>query len=447
MKTVLSIAASDSGGGAGIQGDIKTISALGAFPVTALTALTAQNTTGVSSVYPVSADFVTEQIETVLSDIGADAVKTGMLCNKEIVQAVSGCLKKNGPKPLVVDTVMTSKSGATLLDRDAVSALTTGLFPLAEIVTPNLDEAAALCAKEIGSVVSMKEAAKILHGFGSNHVLVKGGHLEGRAIDIFYDGSGFTEFASERINTSHTHGTGCCLSAALATFLALGYPVIDAVATAKEFVTAAIKCSRPLGKGWGPVNPFADVLKDARGYACIKSLKTALNKLESAQAAWLIPEVQSNLGAALYPDAGSIEDIVAFPGRLVRLHDKIKAVSEPEPGASRHIAKIILTAMKHDKRCRSAMNIRYSPEIIDLCRNAGFTVGEFSRKDEPADIKAIEGSTLEWGTDQVISGLKKVPDIIFDTGDTGKEPMARVMGTDPVDVALKVIKISAMRTS
>ncbi len=444
MKTILSIAASDSGGGAGIQGDIKTISVLGGFPVTAITALTSQNTTGISSVYPVNPDFVKEQIHTVLSDIGAEAVKTGMLCNNEIVLAVAECLKKHKTKSVVVDTVMKSKSGLSLLNGNAITALKKELLPLAEIVTPNLDEAASLCSIDVDSIPSMKEAAKTIYGFGPGNVLVKGGHLKDKAVDIFYDGSNFSELVYEKLNTSNTHGTGCCLSAALATFLSFGCSALEASAKAKEFVTMAIKFSHPLGSGWGPVNPLAGISTDAQIYSCIKNLKKALEMLKNAAVAWLIPEVQSNLGFAL-PTATSINDIVAFPGRIARLYNKVKAVAEPEPGASRHIAKIILTILKYDRRYRSAMNILFTPEIIALCRKAGLSVGEFNRKDEPPDLKEIEGSTLEWGTDQVISNLKYVPDIIFDTGDTGKEPMARVLGTDPVDVASKVIKISAMK--
>jgi len=255
IPRVLIIAGSDSGGGAGIQADLKTVSALGAFAMTAITALTAQNTTGVYGVVEIEPKFVVQQIETCASDIGCDAVKTGMLANAGIIDAVAGAVRGLGP--LVVDPVMIAKSGAPLLERDAIDALKTKLLPLATVVTPNLHEAGALTGREIKTLEQMKEAARAIRDLGPKNVVVKGGHLEGVAADVLYGGHNFTEFRAERVATRNTHGTGCIFASAIAAGLAHKKTVEESVAAAKDFVTAAIRAGLALGKGCGPANPMA----------------------------------------------------------------------------------------------------------------------------------------------------------------------------------------------
>ena len=239
IPRVLIIAGSDSGGGAGIQADLKTVSALGAFAMTAITALTAQNTTGVYGVVEIEPKFVVLQIEACASDIGCDAVKTGMLANAAIIDAVAGAIRGLGP--LVVDPVMIAKSGARLLAPDAIAALKTKILPLATVVTPNLHEAGALTGREIKTLEQMKEAAQRIRDLGPENVVVKGGHLEGIAADVFYDGRNFTEFRAERVETKNTHGTGCIFASAIATGLAHRKAVEETVATAKDLITAAIR--------------------------------------------------------------------------------------------------------------------------------------------------------------------------------------------------------------
>ncbi len=441
MKKILTIAASDSGGGAGIQADIKTITILGGFAMTAVTALTAQNTVNVKAVHPVPLAFIENQIDAVLGDIGADSVKTGMLLNSETIKTVAAMLQKNRVSPLIIDPVMKSKAGDTLLEQTAIEALKTDLIPLSFIVTPNIDEASILCGFSVNSIEAMKEAALKIHKMGTENVLIKGGHLKGDSTDILYDGQKFSELSSERIDTKNTHGTGCTFSAAIATELAKGFSVFEAVKRAKDFITVAIRFSFSMGSGHGPTNPFANIARDAQIFQCLSELKNAFKKLREEKTGHLIPEVQANLGYAI-PSAACREDILAFPGRIIRIGETVTTVSDPEAGASRHIAKIILTALKYNRRFRSAMNISYSPAVIEHCKTLGFSVCEFDRSNEPPDIKDIEGSTLEWGTEKAIFSLGKVPDIIFDRGDFGKEPMTRVLGTDPAAVADKIIRIS-----
>jgi hydroxymethylpyrimidine/phosphomethylpyrimidine kinase len=441
MKRILTIAASDSGGGAGIQADLKAITLLGGFGMSAVTALTAQNTRGISEIQKVPVSFIASQIDAVLSDIGVDAIKTGMLVDSPVVEMVSRKLRSQHRARVVVDPVMVAKSKVPLLSKDAYPSLKKALIPLAFLITPNLYEASILTGKRVEKGVQMKEAARIVHQMGAQNVLIKGGHLKGRPIDILYDGKDFYEFEAERITTSNTHGTGCTFSAALATEIGKGVPLIEAVKNAKDFITTAIRFSLDLGKGFGPLNPYAAFARHQELRNCGDELKRALDILKEGAIGHLIPEVQSNLGYAL-PEATRLDDVVAFPGRIVKLNKTIATVAAPLAGSSRHIAQIILTVMNHCCDFRSAMNIKYSSAIIRKCRRLRFKCAQFDRRDEPQQIKTREGASLSWGIENLLSKKRVIPDIIYDRGDKGKEPMVRVIGKNPSEVADKVVQIA-----
>ena len=254
---VLTIAGSDSGGGAGIQGDLKTITLLGSYGASVVTALTAQNTLGVSGIHPVPAEFVAKQIDAVLADILIDVVKTGMLFSADIIKVVAERLAFFRQKILIVDPVMIAKGGANLIDSEAVATLKERLLPLTYLLTPNIPEAEALSGISIDTDADIQTAARILHEAGARNILIKGGHTDGEeSVDLLYDGTSFTRFASPRINSANTHGTGCTLSSAIATFLAQGHTLPEAVSQAKNYITESIRLAIPLGKGHGPVNHF-----------------------------------------------------------------------------------------------------------------------------------------------------------------------------------------------
>jgi hydroxymethylpyrimidine/phosphomethylpyrimidine kinase len=257
IARALTIAGSDSGGGAGIQADLKTFTALGVYGASAITALTAQNTLGVQGVFSIPADFVEEQIAAVLDDIGADAAKTGMLANNEIIRAVARALESRSFENLVVDPVMVSKSGHPLLEQEARNALKQHLLPLALVVTPNLFEAEQLAGFAVRGLEDMKAAARLIRGMGPRYVVIKGGHLPGKATDILFDGETFWALTRDRVHSRNTHGTGCTFSAAITAFLARGLSVAEAVKKAKEFVTTAIAHSLDIGRGCGPTNHMA----------------------------------------------------------------------------------------------------------------------------------------------------------------------------------------------
>lgn len=252
---VLIIAGSDSGGGAGIQADLKTVTALGGFGMTAITALTAQNTLGVFGVMPVEPDFVVQQMDVVLDDLGADAVKTGMLHSPEVIEAVAGALERRPGLPLVVDPVMIAQSGATLLQDTAVVALKQHLLPRATLLTPNLPEAEKLIGRSIGGAADMEAAAREILAMGPEAVLLKGGHLTGDwLVDLLVTSKGVKRFEGPRIDTDQTHGTGCTLASAIATGLAQGLSLADAVRRARAYLQEALRTAPGLGRGQGPVN-------------------------------------------------------------------------------------------------------------------------------------------------------------------------------------------------
>jgi hydroxymethylpyrimidine/phosphomethylpyrimidine kinase len=255
---VLSIAGSDSGGGAGIQADLKTFSALGVYGMTAITAVTVQNTKGVSGYEELAPDTVGDQIRAVANDIGVDAAKTGMLASRSIVSAVADALRETRLANLVVDPVFVSKHGHPLLSDDAVEELRRSLLPLATLVTPNLPEAAGLTGARVETREDMLWAARAIIDLGVRAVLVKGGHLEASATaaDLFVDDGREEWLEAERVPTPHTHGTGCTLGAAIAAHLARGAELLDAVRSGKAFVTEAVRAALPLGQGIGPVDPL-----------------------------------------------------------------------------------------------------------------------------------------------------------------------------------------------
>ncbi len=253
--TALTIAGSDSGGGAGIQADLKTFAAFGVYGLSALTAVTAQNTEEVRAVLELPPQLVEAQIDAVLEDIGANAAKTGMLSSAAIIQAVARCVARWHLR-LVVDPVMVAKGGDSLLQPEAISTLITDLLPLAEVVTPNVPEAERLTGRRIQTRDEMRVAAQAIAELGPHHVIVKGGHSVGEPVDVYFDSQQFIELHAERIQTRHTHGTGCTFSAAITAFIARGLPVQEAVRQAKTYITGSIQHAPGLGKGHGPVDHF-----------------------------------------------------------------------------------------------------------------------------------------------------------------------------------------------
>lgn len=261
MKTILSIAGSDCSGGAGIQADIKTFSAHGLFGMTVVTSVVAENTFRVIEYQDIRADIIEKQIDAVFEDIPPEAVKIGMLSNPPAMLAVAGKLREWKAKNVVIDPVMYAKNGSALMEVSAIDTLIAKVVPLANIITPNIPEAEKIAAMSIKNHDDMRQAARRIHEMGCSAVVVKGGHSLGDAVDILFDGESFYEYQSPRIETKHTHGTGCTFSSAIAANLALGLPAREAVRRAKEYINTAIANAPKLGKGNGPTHHFFEMYK------------------------------------------------------------------------------------------------------------------------------------------------------------------------------------------
>ena len=260
IPVALTVAGSDSGGGAGIQADLKTFAVLGVHGTSAITAITAQNTMGVTDILELPVALVLAQIDAVVEDIGVQAAKTGMLASAAIVDAVAEAVRRHRIANLVVDPVMVAKGGARLLRDDAVDALRERMLPLAAVVTPNIPEAEVLVGRRIASLEDRRAAARELVAMGARAAIVKGGHADGDAVDVYFDGTDLVELRAERVATANTHGSGCVFSAAITAHLARGEKLVAAVAEAKSFITHAIASSLRIGHGHGPVNPVFDPL-------------------------------------------------------------------------------------------------------------------------------------------------------------------------------------------
>lgn len=442
LKRVLSIAGSDSGGGAGIQADLKTFAALGVHGMTAITAITAQNTLEITAVQDVAPDLIEAQIHAVVTDIGVDAIKTGMLHTAVIIRTVSRQLAQYDV-PTVVDPVMIAKSGGRLLEEQAVGVLITDLLPQATVVTPNAIEAEALSGHPVTTLAEAKEAAQAIAQLGPQATVVKGGHLaEPEAIDIVYYQNTFTVLKAQRLPMTTTHGTGCSFASAIAAELAKGSPLLKAIDNAKRFIHTSIQYGLTLGHGPGPVNPMAKLYQNAAKHQVYTQVTNALTQLTASQtASRLIPESQSNLVMAL-PDASSPDDVIGIPGRIVKIGSRVHASSCPVFGASSHVARTVLVAMEYDATIRSAMNIRYSPEILNRCRDFGWSISSYNRREEPPEIKQIDGRTTIWGAHQAIKAVGHVPHIIYHKGDWGKEPMIILFGQTPSIVVQRAVQLA-----
>ncbi|MEM3700717.1 MAG: bifunctional hydroxymethylpyrimidine kinase/phosphomethylpyrimidine kinase [Candidatus Bathyarchaeia archaeon] len=442
IPVAITIAGSDSGGGAGIQADLKTFAALGVHGTTAITSVTAQNTYSVKAVEDLKPEIIREQIRAVAEDFGIDAGKTGMLHTWEIIETVASEVSKYD-FPLVVDPVMIAKSGAPLLKPEAINALKNRLLPLATVLTPNKLEAEKLSEIEISNLKKAEIAAKKISEMGPKAVVIKGGHLEGEEVTdiLFYEGK-IRKFSAPRIDSKTTHGTGCSFSAAIAAGLAKKLDIPTAVENAKKLVTLSIRFGLEIGKGYGPVNPMAHLYREVSKYYVLQNLEKSKALLEAnSEIAMLIPEVGMNVAMAI-PHPESVEDVAAIDGRIVKTTEGVRAVGNPKFGASRHLAKYLLEIVKHDENKRAAINLKFSEETLKILEKHKMIISFYDRTKEPEEIKRVEGMSIPWGVKEAIKKTGKAPDVIYHRGDIGKEPMIVVFGEGAYQLAEFVVKIA-----
>jgi len=409
---VLSIAGSDSGGGAGIQQDLKVFSSIGVHGTTAITSVTAQNTVGVMGCYALPSDIIAAQIDSVFSDIHPDAVKTGMLANPEVVSLVHRKLRRYKAANLVIDPVMVSSSRHRLLDEDAIEPLRRFLS-IAVLVTPNIPEAEVLSGIKIRSRADMKKAAGRI-----GNCVVKGGHLD--AVDVlFYNGRYSCFRGSGRIDEK-IHGAGCAFSAAIAAYLAEGCSVPDAVGKAKTYVDKAICRNFAVGSG-AKILDTGDI-RLGRTYAekeraaVIDLLEAAIRRFVSDGNSYkLIPEVGSNIVFSAR-GAKTIADVAGLSGRLIRDGKSVVPVGWIDYGESEHTGRVLLTAIRRDKNIRAAMVLRSGKDVIAAVKKAGLSSAGFER-----DIQKPDCETIEYGTDEAVRAFGRVPDVVYDLGGIGKK--------------------------
>jgi hydroxymethylpyrimidine kinase/phosphomethylpyrimidine kinase len=437
----MTIAGSDSGGGAGIQADLKTFSALGVYGTCAVTAVTAQNTKGVLEIFPLPPDAVKKQIEAVAEDIAIEFAKTGMLYSKGIMEVVAESIDRHRLK-VIVDPVLQAGTGDSLASVKASEALIKIMVPRAHVLTPNVPEAETIANLRIKSLEDMKTAAQRIQELGANAVVIKGGHLkpvQNKIYDGLYFNEAFKVFEKPRLDVK-PHGGGCSFSAAIAAHLALGANMDEAVEKSEKLVDASIKYALRVGDGRSPVNPLVVLYNDSERFRVIGEVEAAARMIEASHKFTAhIAEVGTQVAMAV-PYAVGLEDVTAIEGRIVKLHGVPKAIGAARFGVSRHIASIILTAMKFDPQMRAALNLHYSPKLAKALENAGLAVASFDRALEPPEIKTVEGSSLSWGTEAAIKAFSEVPDAIFDAGEVGKEPMIRVLGRTATEVVAKAMK-------
>jgi hydroxymethylpyrimidine/phosphomethylpyrimidine kinase len=438
MVNALSIAGSDSVGGAGLQADLKAFEALGVHACTVVTAVTSQNTRGVSSIFPLPAKEVAMQLSSVLEDVELDAIKTGMLYSADIVKIVASLLREV-EAPIVVDPVMTATTGSDLHITGFLEALVTKLLPMSALVTPNLYEAERMTGIKVKDERTARRAAQEILELGPDAVLLKGGHLKGaEAADYLCTDGRIVKIVSPRID-AEVHGTGCALGSIIAGNLALGHELEDAVRISKGMIYKAILARERVGMGVPCANPLAILRIEAQKAPMLEQLEDAGHELEEVMDSTLLPEVGTNMGYAVL---GALEpnEVAAFDGRIVRIRTRARRIGAARFGASKHVARIVLAASSRNPEIRCAMNAKYSEENVEACKKARLSVATFDRAKEPKGV-----SSMTWGVLWAIDKHGSVPDIIFDKGGIGKEPMIRILGRDPPEVISKLKRIKSKR--
>ncbi|MDY6958156.1 MAG: bifunctional hydroxymethylpyrimidine kinase/phosphomethylpyrimidine kinase [Halobacteriota archaeon] len=437
---VMSIAGSDSSGGAGIEADIKTFSALGVHGTCVVTSVTSQNGKGIQSIFDLPQSEISMQFESIITETNITYAKSGMLHTKETVKTVSELVKKNDI-PLVIDPVMSAEAGGLLLNKDARETMVHDLIPVARVITPNIYEASILSGIDIGDKETAIEAANKIAELGVEAVIITGGHAIEKMKDR-YDlllSDGEVEIISGEFFDGKAHGTGCTYSAAICARLALGDNYHDAAISSKEFVLNSISRMSRVGSAF-MLNHTGMHLEFSERYMVLEDLKIALRSaLENERFHILIPEVGMNIGMAI-KGAENISDVAAIDGRIHKVSGRAKAAGPIDFGASDHVSRIILTVTSFDARMRGGMNIKYSEEILSACKELEMSIASFDRRDEPLGVKS-----MDWGVSDAISRSEcVVSDIIFDPGDVGKEPMIRILGRSATEVVTKALKILDM---
>ncbi len=428
---LLTIGGTDPSSGAGIQSDIKTFLVLGAYGLTAITAITSQNTSGFGRVRPLPGSALKEQLEAVMSDFRIDGIKIGMVYDTGIIKMLHRML--GGLEvPIVVDPVIVSTTGGRLLKESAVEDFRRLVVPLATVITPNISEAETLAGVRIGPENTPEKVAGIIHSMGAGGVIITGIKTGGNTIsDLVMDGTK-SSLVPGRMIAGTNHGSGCNYSAAMLVSLAEGNTVAESARQAKKFATDSIRNAMHT-EGTIPVTVQAEDAIRSRLSGAIHGFVRIRDICKS------IPECQTNFVYAKR-NPKTVGDILGISGRIVRAGDRAVLAGHLKYGGSKHVATALYAAGRKFPRIRSAINLRYRDSAILRAKRAGMTVSHYDRSREPKDVSAT-GSSVAWGIGRAIRGLDGPPDVVFHKGGYGKEPMIIVFGTDPDDVLKKIRSI------
>ncbi|UCC92330.1 MAG: bifunctional hydroxymethylpyrimidine kinase/phosphomethylpyrimidine kinase [Thermoplasmata archaeon] len=437
----LTVAGSDSSGGAGIQADLKAFAVVGVHGASVITAVTAQNSRGVRSVNPIPAHEVGAQIDTVAQDMRPAFAKTGMLHDGKVVRLVAAKFNEHGIA-YVVDPVLKATSGDSLAEVGMAENLVLELLPHASLATPNVEEAALILrGRNISSVKEMKMAAEDIREMGPSAVLIKGGHMDAThgVVDVLCTDRGvFQEFNHPRLPGAF-HGTGCALSALITGYLAKGEPLVRAVARSERVLQSMIGSAYSAGGGARFLDHMAPVKMAALRWEVAREVRLAARQLEQMLTDEWLPEIGTNIVYAL-PNATVAEEVAALSGRIHRVCKHGQALGHVNFGASKYMAKVVLATVRVDPNTRSAVNIKRTEDHLRRAREAGLVVASFERSMEPEDAP----KDVEWGTLEAIRVTGGMPDVIEDSGGMRLEPVMRVLGHDPAELVDKVRRIMAV---
>ena len=423
---ILTVGGSDPSSGAGIQSDIRTFSYFGVYGFTVITAITSQNTRHVSNIEPVSAKNLRLQLDSVLSDFHIDAIKIGMVFNSDIIKVIYSKLK-NYHVPIIVDPIIKSTTGTTLLKKNALDYYKKMIVPLADVITPNKYE-----AKILSGITNVQKSAKKIQTLGAKSVIITGASIsKGTISDFILEKEKEYQITGKMIPIRN-HGSGCNYSASIAVSLAKQNPLRYAVRTAKKYTYNSIKNSKNIGKGVRITHQQDSVEK--------MELLDSINDFKQIKNVYkIIPECQTNFVLAKKRPK-TLRDVLGVSGRLVKSGKEIMTAGEIIYGGSHHVGTAVIEVNKKFPNVRSSLNIKFDPKIISKAKSCGLEVLSYDRKKEPKKSKLKEGSSIKWGINYTLK--TKSPDVIYHKGDIGKEPMILVFGDTPNDVIKKISKMT-----
>jgi hydroxymethylpyrimidine/phosphomethylpyrimidine kinase len=428
---LLSIGGSDPSSGAGIQSDVKTFASLNAYGLTAITAITGQNTSKFGMIQPVSKKILKNQLDLIFSDFIIDGIKIGMVYNSEIIKTIYQALKKLSI-PIIVDPVIKSTTGGRMIQKSAVNDFKKYLMPIATVITPNKFEAEFISESKINSKKSLQKVGKIIQEMGPKSVVITGLELKKNRISDFVMTENQDFIENKKIRTVN-HGSGCNYSASMIFSLAQGKSILESAKFAQKFTFDSIEGVQKIGKGLAITQKKIDS-------RCLE-LSSAINQFIGIKnISQRIPECQTNFVFSKNSPK-SIKDVLGISGRIVKTGNSVTKAGNLEYGGSKHVAEAILAMNKKFSQIRSAINLKLQKETVTKLEKNGFTVKNYDRTKEPRLIKNKEGSSIEWGIKNVLKDSQEPPDAIFHKGDFGKEPMIIIFGATPDSVVEKISKI------